>query len=399
MLDSILIATSGLSGHQKGLKTISDNVANMNTPGFKSGRPQFADVFLSEAGDPRNETSNPLPGGGLDILRTTTSFAAGDIRETGRDLDMAIDGADFFVLRNERGETFFTKSGRFEFNPAGRLVSTENGHEVMSLKGQQLAGPLELGSLGTNPPKISTLVTFSGNLTSNVSSTADTVHNIENIKVYDAQGGEHVLKLKLVSNPTSGSGVWQVTVTEGVNTLSTVGQQLRLIGSTPDPTASEVVVTIQSPDGRLTPVALRLGADVTGFSTGTSSTLVVKSSDGYGPGSATKISFNDLGVLTVNYSNGQVSTGGQIALAQFVSTDDLQTVSGALFEQRGATKPRYVASGVNSKLRAAYLELSNVDLTGQFSDLILIQRGYQASSQVLSTASEMIQDLYEMKSR
>ena len=158
-------------------------------------------------------------------------------------------------------------------------------------------------------------------------------------------------------------------------------------------------MTVRSPDGRLTPVTLRLGSDVTGYSTGTSSTLVIKSSDGYAPGTATKISFSDVGVLTVNYSNGQVSRGGQLALAEFVSTDDLQAISGALFAQRSDTQPRYVASGVNSTLRAAYLELSNVDLTGQFSDLILIQRGYQASSQVLSTASEMIQDLYEMKSR
>lgn len=399
MLDSILIATSGLSGHQKGLKTISDNVANMNTPGFKGGRPQFSDVFLNEAGDPRNETPNPMPGGGLDVLRTTTSFAVGEIRGTGRDLDMAVDGPGFFALRNDRGETFFTKSGRFEFNPDGRLVSVENGYAVMSLKGQQVAGPLELGALRSNPPKPSSLVTFSGNLTSNLTASADTEHTIDNIKVYDAQGGEHVLKLKLTSNTTTGSGVWKVALTEGTTTLSTLGQQFRMIGSSPDPTASEFTVSIRSPDGRMTPITLRLGFDVTGYSTGTSSTLAVKASDGYAPGTATKISFNDIGVLSVTYSNGQSAVGGQLALAEFVSTDDLETVSGALFAQRGAAKPRYLAAGVSSKLQAGYLELSNVDLTDQFSDLILIQRGYQASSQVLSTASEMIQDLYEMKSR
>ena len=89
--------------------------------------------------------------------------------------------------------------------------------------------------------------------------------------------------------------------------------------------------------------------------------------------------------------------------AQRAGETDLAAVDGDVaaigVEQRGATKPRYVASGVNSTLRAANLELSNVDLTGQFSDLILIQRGYQASSQVLSTASEMIQSLYDLKGR
>jgi flagellar hook protein FlgE len=400
MLDTILIATSGLSGHQKGLKTISDNVANMNTPGFKGSRPQFADVFLNNAGDPQNETPLPMPGGGLEILRTSTNFAVGEIRETGRDMDMAINGPGFFVVRNDRGEAFFTKSGRFEFNAAGELVTMEQGYPVMALGGANPTNVINVGSLATNPPKTTTTVTFTGNLSFNGStSTTPSEHTISDIKVYDVMGGEHLLKLKLTGTGSAGTVTWATELTENGSALSTLGNQFRIIGNTVDSSASEITAIIVAANGLTSTVSFRLGSDVTGLTSGSTSTLAIKTSDGYPPGTPTKISFDETGVLTVTYSNGQSRKGGQLALAEFVSPDALTPATGSLFTASRQAGTRYVAAGTTSRLVAGSLELSNVDLTSQFSDLILVQRGYQASSQVLSTASEMIQDLYDMKSR
>ncbi|TAK75806.1 MAG: flagellar hook-basal body complex protein, partial [Aquabacterium sp.] len=144
---------------------------------------------------------------------------------------------------------------------------------------------------------------------------------------------------------------------------------------------------------------VRLSAAATGHSTGTGSSLAVEKVDGRPAGSITKFGFDDTGTLVVSYSNGQTRKGGQLAIAEIGDMDQLEQVSGALFRYSGSNPVNLTVAGTRTKLATASLELSNVDLTDQLSSLILVQRGYQASSQVLSTASEMIQDLYEMKSR
>ncbi|HXF88972.1 MAG TPA: flagellar hook basal-body protein, partial [Xanthobacteraceae bacterium] len=118
MFSSILSAFSGMLGFSKGLDVISNNVANLNTPGFKAAELQFRDLFYRYS---------PLQGGGAEQVgqgvsagNTRTRYRQGELRETGNPLDLAIDGNGFFVLRKD-GETFFTRSGQFEFNGAGVL--------------------------------------------------------------------------------------------------------------------------------------------------------------------------------------------------------------------------------------------------------------------------------------
>lgn len=392
MIDSIFIAQSGLGGHEKGLKTLSNNVANMNTPGFKSSQAQFADVFLSSGGDPAGAGADG-GGSGVQTLPATLNFAAGEIRATGRDLDAALDGPGFFVLRDDNGRDLYTKAGRFEFDANGRLVTVDNGFEVMALSGGRLHG-LEQGSLKMDPPVTTTSIVLNGNLTSTPSSTAGVSdHTISNVQVFDAVGGAHTLTVKLV--PGTG-GQWAVTISEGATTLGT--GTFKIATNSPDPLFSSITFPIAA-SGQTATITLKLGPNATGFSTGSSSTLAVEKVDGRGPGSITKFGFDDTGTLVVSYSNGQTRKGGQLAIAEIGDMDQLEQVSGALFRYSGSNPVNLTVAGTRTKLATASLELSNVDLTDQLSSLILVQRGYQASSQVLSTASEMIQDLYEMKSR
>jgi flagellar hook protein FlgE len=113
----------------------------------------------------------------------------------------------------------------------------------------------------------------------------------------------------------------------------------------------------------------------------------------------TATSLDASGSLVITYSNGQSAKGPKIAVAEFSSPENLTRAGGALFAYEGTDPVRYVELGGSTVLRSGSLELSNVDLTDQFSTMILIQRGFQASSQVLSTANEMIQSLYDLKSR
>lgn len=388
MIDSIFIAQSGLGGHEKGLKTLSNNVANMNTPGFKSSQAQFADVFLSSGGDPAGNGSDG-GGGGVQSLPATLNFGAGEIRATGRDLDAALDGPGFFVLRDDYGRDVYTKAGRFEFDADGKLVTVDKGYAVMSLTGGRLQN-LEQGSLSMDPFVATTQVTLGSNL-----SVGDTEHTITDVKVYDAQGGLHTWTLKFTPVGTTEPGAWNVVVSEGGTTLTT--GKLKFSGSLPDPLNSSFVVTLTA-NGRASFVDVRLSPSASSYSGGESS-LAVEKTDGRAAGTITKFGFDDTGTLVVTYSNGQTRKGGQLALAEIGDMDKLEQVSGALFRYNGSNPVNLTVAGTRTKLATASLELSNVDLTDQLSSLILVQRGYQASSQVLSTASEMIQDLYEMKSR
>ncbi|RZL01581.1 MAG: flagellar hook-basal body complex protein [Rubrivivax sp.] len=398
MIDSIYVASSGLSGHQKGLKVISGNVANLNTPGYKGSQAQFADVFLSQGGDAATGEST-TPGGGLDMLKPTVNFSAGDIRETGRDLDMALDGPGFFVVRDDKGQSLYTKSGRFEFNADGRLVTMDKGMPVLGLGagGGRGLSLIDIGKLKNSAPMATTTVTLSGNLSSTaIFNDPTSVATIAATTVYDKWGGNHVLKM--VFTPQAVSGSWTLDVTENgvsvgtgtVKTLGTVG---------PDPTADRITVNIRAADNTISGINVILGPELKGNSGGSQSSLGTPKVNGNTAGTITKTVFDDTGTLVITYSNSLTAKGPQIAVAEFASPEVLTAVSGALFKYTGADPVRVIAAGNTTKLTGGSLELSNVDLTDQFSAMILIQRGFQASSQVLSTASDMIQALYDMKSR
>lgn len=384
MLDTILVANSGLSSHQQGLRTISDNVANMNTPGFKESRTQFADVFLANSGG---------SGGGVSTFGSQVNFTAGELRNTGRTLDTAIDGNAFFVVEDAQGNLYYTKSGRFVFNDDGVLVTQDQGYKVKGYAGGQSLTSISNRTLQVHEPQATSKVTFTGYLTTQ----ADT-HTIDKIDVFDSQGGMHTLSLTLTRQSGLSSNTWTATVKEGSATLSS-DQEFVVLSNGPDPTASDISFQIQATDGTYSTTTFSMGADVTALSFGSTSSLKVREVNGYAPGTADSMSFDEDGLLTVQFSNGQSRKGTRLAIAEFVTPESLDHVSGTLYELHPGGFVQYAQAGIGSKIRSSTLELSNVDLTNEFSDLVLIQRGYQASSQVLSTANEMLQQLLEMKGR
>lgn len=408
MLDSIHVAASGLDGHQKGLKVISNNVSNMNTPGYKGSNTQFTDVFLQSAGD--NPRQSQTPGGGVELMPSTINFAAGEIRSTGRDMDMALSGPGFFVVRDGEGKQFYTKAGRFEFDEQGRLVTMDGGLAVLGGTSATADGlkPVDISGLLSSAFQASTSVVFSGNLSSTAGSASTTgpEHTINELTVFDSMGASHTLKVTFTvrrETPTGSTtpqlvpGTWDVVVQEGTTTLGS--GVFKFSGGVPDPLNDDFTVALRAVDGRSNFVRFSLSPKATSFSSGSTSDLVKESIDGRAQGRVSKTAINDKGDVTITYTNGATATGGRIAVAEFVNTDSLQRASGALFEYTGQEPVRLVTLGKTTSLVGGSLELSNTDLTDQFSNMILIQRGFQASSQVMSTASEMIQSLFDIKSR
>lgn len=391
MIDTIHIATSGLAGHQQGLRVIGNNVSNMNTIGFKASRVDFADVYSSgHNGGDGGPANDPLGGAGLDSQTATLDLSPGEFKSTGRDLDMAISGPGFFIVRTPDGKQLYTRSGDFEFNAQGVLVMRGSANQVMAFAGGGSLQSISIDSFKMNPQSKTTKIVFSGNLSS-----TGTTHTIDAIKVYDPLGAERTLKFTF-SRPDTTS-VWKLTVSEGSTDLITAVSIPSLNGSR-DPAFQPIQLNLPAQSGSGTSqISIDLAADFTFISTGTTSIMNVKEKDGYPVGQISAVGFDEKGTLKITYSNQQKVDGATLAVAEIRSSENLSIVGDAMFDYVGEKAPEIRTAGHEITLRLRTLELSNAaDLSNQFSSLLLMQRGYQASSQVLTTANEMLQQLFEM---
>jgi flagellar hook protein FlgE len=393
MIDSIFVALSGMQGHQRGLSVISNNVANMNTPGFRGSTLTFADVFN---GAPRS-----LPGGqsslgsGLSAAFTVMDLTTGEAQQTGNDLDLRLDGSGFFVLQDESGALRYTRNGSFEFNAEGQLVARGQKLKVLARNASGQLVPIELKDLQKNPPKATSEVTFE-----RILSSEDEDHVIESLVAFDKAGGKHTLKVEFKNetpdpNPTNVI-VWKVTVFEGTTEVG--AGEVRFLGSIPEPGSSPLALTLDLKDAGATEIAFNFDA-VTSIDIGASSSLAVQKQDGRLTGEISARSFDERGVLKLTYSNGEKADGPALVLAVIANESEMIQVGNSLFEYRGATPATLREAGDELKVMSQSLERSNVDLTEEFSELILMQRGYQASSQVVSTANDMLQELLDLRSR
>lgn len=396
MLESIYVGMTGLLGYSRGLRVIANNTANLNTPGFKSSSMQFADLFYG-SGDPSGGSSGgnlDRFGFGLNTTGTSVSFKQGDLRATGNDLDMAVDGQGMFVLKDSEGNVSFSRAGQFKFDANGVLVDRSTEAKVMGLDAS--GGFVEISVAGsmTNAGRPTARVKFLGNL----SSTA-TEQTVNNVKVTDGAGAEHLLSLKFTNTTATSPGSWRVDVTEG--SISVGRAQIVFVGGKPASGSESFSLDYAPPGQPATSVAFDFSTDVTSFAAGNLSTLAMASHDGVGPGSLTGASFDEDGNLVMEYSNGQNTQGARLALGRFDSPDAVVPVGGNRFlpTQKQAWHIGSAGAGGFGSVRSGVVEISNVDLSQEFSDLVIMQRGYQASSQVISTANDMLQELFSMKSK
>jgi flagellar hook protein FlgE len=388
MLTSINIGTSGLVGFSKELETISNNVANLNTPGFKGGNTPFSSMFDAGAGTGApNGGANR--GAGLATLPTVFDFSQGQINQTASDLDVAIDGSGFFVLKDSAGKTSYTRDGRFSFDKEGLLVAA-NGDHVQGLRADGTLHDVSVADVRTNPAKATTEVTLSGNL-----SGAEAGKTVSGVQVFDSAGAAHTLSLEFRNNNAAAPGSWLVTVKEGETTIGS--GEVRFNAGQLDPAAASVVVEYAPEGAAPTALSFSIAAGATSPATGIS-TLAVSKVDGYGTGQMTKATFDAEGKLVISYSNGQTGKEQTLALAEFATTASLQPASGTSYITTDPSAVRLgTAGGGTASIDAGSLEGSNVDLSKQFSAIIITQRGYQASSELISTANEMLDTLMRMK--
>jgi flagellar hook protein FlgE len=399
MLDSIYSAYTGLLSFSKALNVLSNNVANMNTPGFKSSDVTFRDLFyqFSSSGGQQAPQESQV-GEGTTTSGTRVNFAQGQMGNTGNPLDVAISGNGLFVL-HDGSSTYYTRAGQFDVDAKGYLVDKTSGARVQAVSGEGDLQDINLANMQTSAAKATSEIDFVGNL-----SRGATSDQITSIPAFDSVGGSHTLSVSFTNNSTATAGSWLVQVTD--ENKNTVGSGEIRFSADGSPTTGFNTMTVSlAPTGiAANTISLNFGdagsfTGATNFSGGSTSDLKMNTQDGYASGSLLTTSFDAQGFVTLAYSNGQTSKGPQVALASFNDMQGLRQSGSELFTNPAAMKPLIGSANgqVLGTLTSNQVELSNVDLTQQFTELVIIQRGYQSSSQVVSVANQMIQQLVDMR--
>jgi flagellar hook protein FlgE len=382
MFQSFYTGLSGMMAFSKSLDTVSNNIANMNTPGFRG-----ADSFYQSLNG-QEQTS----GGGVQISGLGFRFSNGEIRQTGNNMDLAINGAGFFsVLRD--GKLFLTRSGQFAFDDKGMLIERTSNSTVAVLDNAGQPGVFDISALRQTPATASTKVSFNGVLSK---SSAATDHPVSGVQVYTKLGEPVKLSVKFEKDSVVADS-WKVTVQNSDNSVVLHQGELKFM---PDgnPLVGFRDLTLQLPDSYGGKSELKLDfSNVTSLALGATHTLKMDKTDGVAAGTLQDITFDNKGLLKLSYSNGITKDGPALALVDVADKESLQHVEGSLFQltNPSAGKLGRAAEQGFGALSVKSLELSNVDLSKEFADMIIIQRGYQASSKIMNVANQMLDQLFE----
>jgi flagellar hook protein FlgE len=385
MLDSINVGITGLLGYSDGLRVIANNTANINTPGFKGSTLQFSDLVYGQ------NAGGAQLGHGLQAGTTTLNFTQGALRHSDNALDLALDGEGLFTLRDAHGKLHYTRAGQFEFDSSGVLVNRGDKSAVMGVDATGNLVGISLNGLRSHKAGATSSVTFTGNLS------AQTAQTVGGVTVIDGAGGTHQLSLKFTPGTTAGA--WTVDIVDGATQVGTGG--LGFINGLPDPAHSSI-------DWSYTPAGMGamalhfdFGTNVTSFAAGNQTSLAMDTQDGYAAGDLTKATFDTDGTLVLSYSNGQTVRDARLALTRFDTVEGIRAAGGNQFDAADGARWHVGTAGTGGfgSVHADMVEASNVDLSQEFSNLVIVQRGYQAASQIISSANDMLQQLFSMRGK
>jgi len=420
MLGTIYVGMAGMNAYSKGLDVISNNVANLNTTGYKAGVASFAEVvYRNGAGAMRGSSGATITGAGVHVNAEQQNFRQGEMRQTNNSLDAALDGNGFFVFDRD-GQRYYSRAGQFEFDKDGFLTDRISGARVMVSTESNSLGSLQIDPFRVFQPRATSEVKVAGNLARTGNSTFD----LSNVTVMDSSGAKQTLKVRFVraddpSNTQAGDDTgtgddtettppaltWKVEVLDSDNKVLGSGTLVFNSDGTPASTNTAINATVKPKNLPEFSFALNFGeagsyAGVTSLLSNSTSSVQVLKQDGLEMGTLAGMTFDERGNLEVTYSNQEKKKIGRLVLARFDSSGDLTSVGDGLYITQQGRAPQ-LAGGMDfglGRVSGGNLELSNVELTEQFADLIIIQRGYQASSQMTSVANEMLQQLLSMQS-
>lgn len=405
MLRSLFSGITGLRQHQTLMDVVSNNISNVNTTGFKSSSVVFEDTLsqtLKNAAAP-TPGNPPAQGGinpaqvglGVQLGAISTNFGQGSAQNTGKSTDLMIQGDGFFLLRSGN-QTSYTRAGAFTFDTNGRLVNPE-GAVVQGWTGTN--GIVNTDNPVTDiivpagtlvPPTVTTTVNLGGNI-----SAGSTTPMTLGATVFDATGVGH--SLSIVITPVDGSAPPQYTVdvSEPADASVTAVQETLNFLSTGAYDTATTAPQIALADGTTITIDL---SGLTQF--GGEKSLSVTKVDGAAAGSLQQFQIGADGSVLGIFSNGQKLTMAKLALANFNNPPGLEKIGNTSFRSTsnsGLAQVGTAGTGGRGQLLGGTLEMSNVDLAQEFTNLIIAQRGFQANSRVITTSDQMLQDLVDIK--
>ncbi|MFV8410909.1 flagellar hook protein FlgE [Vibrio owensii] len=395
---SFNIALSGLDATNTELNTISHNIANASTYGFKGGRTEFAAVY------------NGMQPGGVEVASISQNFDKnGSVTGTGRAMDLAINGSGFFVMKDHMGQMLYTRAGVFGTDK-NNFVTANNGAKLQGYSVDNNAN-LQTGSVGDIKVSTSSLnakatdnLDFVANFDASATAVDQAIYPFDSsdpnsfnssytTKVYDSLGNSHTVTQYFTK---TSDNEWQVNVeVDGAPTTPATAQtvQFNTDGTLASPTGSfNVAFPAAGANAMSIDISLN-GSTQFGAAFGVST----NNPNGYTSGELAGVRVEDNGMVYATYTNGQSQLQGQVVLADFANTQGLSKVSGTAWTQSfssGAPIMGVPGTGTLGDLTPGALEGSNVDLTSELVALMTAQRNYQANAKTISTNDKLTQALF-----
>lgn len=401
------IALSGLNAASADLGVTANNIANVNTTGFKGSRAEFAEVFAVGT----QSTGSSAVGSGVRLSNISQQFAQGNVDFTDNALDLAIGGEGFFVM-SDNGSRVYTRAGNFSVdnngfvvNPAGKRLqayppSGDGNFNTGSLNDVQL-------STGANPPQSTTAIDYGVNLPADAEpptitpfdpADPNTFNHTTSVTIYDSLGAAHTGTLYFLKDAATNTWNTQFAVDGNV-----VGAGDQMVfgndGQLQSPVGGEINLPAYTPGNGAADITMSLnveGATQFGSNFGVNSL----SQDGFATGRLTGIEVTSEGILFARFTNGQSTELGKIALADFANPGGMQQLEDTAWgESFTSGDARLGEAGTSSfgLIQSGALEASNVDLTEQLVNMITAQRNFQANSQMISTADTVTQTVINIR--
>jgi flagellar hook protein FlgE len=416
-MSSFSIALSGLNADSAALDVVGNNLANLNTTGFKDSTVSFYDLLQQSVAGGSTQI-----GGGVSAPQTERIFTQGSIQNTGGAYDAAINGNGFFVVQDPSGNTLYTRAGNFQLNAAGDLV-TATGQFVQGWSAQGgvvntsgAIGNITIPSDALQTPSATQNFSLSANLNAAgvVGQPSGTFS--APVQVVDSLGETHDLTITFTESApgtwnyevdipgadvTSGTAGTPFAVTTGQLTFDSNGNltapaapaqiPLNITGLSDGASDMNINWNLATEQGAGTPVITQLAA---------ASAVSATGGDGVPASQVTQVSIANGGAITAQFSNGDQVVVGQLALASVSNPDSLIAVGQNNYEVGANTATPVVgvpSTGTLGTVDGGSLEDSTVNIATEFTNLIVYQNSYEANSKVISTLDELTQSLLNLK--
>jgi flagellar hook protein FlgE len=398
---------SGLNAAQKNLQSISNNLANIDTIGYKDQSVSFSDIF--SASSTTNGSGDPVQtGSGVSVAATNSNFTDGSLSSTETASNMALSGNGFFVTKSSSGSQEYTRSGDFTTNSAGQLT-TANGELVQgypSVDGvvntSAALQPLKVSSV-ISPAVASTTVGITANLASGTA-VGDTAAS-SSLPIYDSLGTSHTLT---VSYTKTAANTWTYTasvpssdITGGTGTTTTVGSGTLNFDTSGALSSITNVVPISVPtlaDGATSPLTVSgpfgTASNPTITQTSLASATSATSTDGFASGTLSSYSVSSDGTIEGKFSSGSTLALGQVAVASFANTQGLVSIGNNAYQPSSASGSAVVGvagTGGRGTITGGSVESSNVDIATEFAKLIVAQQAYSANAKTVTAFNQVSQ--------